>query len=191
MMKFLASVFTPCLPRRLGRDRAGASAVEFALLLPVLLVLLAGLADLGHGLAVRRKVNQMASTAGEMISMQTAWVSSDVSSILSGVSSILQPYDLDNLTILLCVVDVDKKGHATVAWSSAYGTTALSAGQDSPVEIPEDLQEEDVQMVVTRVQYKLNTIMSGLLESFTGNGAYEYEQYFLTRPRNGDTITSS
>jgi hypothetical protein len=41
------------------------------------------------------------------------------------------------------------------------------------------------------VQYKLNTIMSGLFGSFTGNGAYEYEKYFLTRPRNGDTITAS
>jgi Flp pilus assembly protein TadG len=177
--------------RRLWRDRTGASAVEFALLVPVLLLLLAGLADLGHGLAVRRKVNQMASTSGEMISMQTAWVSSDVSSILSGVSSILQPYDLDNLTILLCVVDIDKKGKATVAWSAAYGTTALSAGRASPVDIPRDLQEEDVQMIVTRVQYKLNTILSGLFGSFTGDGVYGYEQYFLTRPRNGDTITYS
>jgi hypothetical protein len=103
--------------------------------------------------------------------------------------SILQPYDLDNLTILLCVVDIDKKGKATVAWSAAYGTTALSAGQDPPKDIPKDLQEEDVQMIVTRVQYRLNTILSGLFESFTGDGAYEYEQYFLTRPRNGDTIT--
>lgn len=189
MIQVLARGVRLCLPRRLWQDRAGASAVEFALLLPVLLLLLAGLADLGHGLAVRRKVNQMASTAGEMISMQTAWISSDVSSILSGVSSILQPYDLDNLTILLCVVDIDEKGHATVAWSSAYGTTALSAGQASPIDIPEDLQEEDVQMVVTRVEYNLGTILSGLFGSFTGNGAYAYEQYFLTRPRNGDTIT--
>ncbi len=191
MIKRPESGLTSWLPQRLWWDRTGASAVEFALLLPLLLILLAGLADLGHGLAVRRKVTQMASTSGEMISMQTAWVSSDVSSILSGVSSILQPYDLDNLTILLCVVDIDKKGKATVAWSAAYGTTALSAGQASPTDIPEDLQEEDVQMIVTRVQYKLNTILSGLFESFTGDGAYEYEQYFLTRPRNGDTITYS
>jgi Flp pilus assembly protein TadG len=189
MTKFIKSCLRSWLPRRLWWDRTGASAVEFALLVPVLLLLLAGLADLGHGLAVRRKVNQMASTSGEMISMQTAWGSSDVSSILSGVSSILQPYDLDNLTILLCVVDIDKKGKATVAWSAAYGTTALSAGQDPPKDIPKDLQEEDVQMIVTRVQYRLNTILSGLFESFTGDGAYEYEQYFLTRPRNGDTIT--
>jgi hypothetical protein len=79
----------------------------------------------------------------------------------------------------------------TVAWSAAYGTTALSAGRASPVDIPKDLQEEDVQMIVTRVQYKLNTILSGLFGSFTGDGVYEYEQYFLTRPRNGDTITYS
>ncbi|HXV29049.1 MAG TPA: TadE/TadG family type IV pilus assembly protein [Sinorhizobium sp.] len=174
---------------RFRQNRDGASGIEFALLLPLMLLLLAGLVDLGQGLTVRRKVAQIASTTGEIVAMQNTWSKASVGTILSGVSSILQPYDDDGLTVVLCVVDIATNGKATVNWSAAYGTTALSAGQDSPVEVPKKLQEKDVQMVVTRVQYKLDTVFSGLFKSFTGGGAYEYDQYFFIRPRNGDTIT--
>lgn len=184
----LTSLFTLEL-KRFGRSRDGASGIEFALLLPVMLLLLAGLVDLGQGLTVRRKVTQVASTTSEIIAMQGTWTKGSVGTILSGVSSILQPYDVKDLTVLLCVVDVGKNGKATVNWSAAYGTNPLSAGQNSPVEVPRKLQEKGVQMVVTRVQYKLDTIFSGLFKSFTGGGAYEYDQHFFIRPRNGDTIT--
>ncbi|MEY9784313.1 TadE/TadG family type IV pilus assembly protein [Sinorhizobium fredii] len=179
------------LSRHCMRSRDGASAIEFAFLFPIMLLLLAGLVDLGQGLTVQRKINQIASTSSEIIAMQSSWTETSVESILDGVSSIVQPYDTDDLTILLCVIDVDSKGKATVNWSAAHGTTALSAGQDSPVDVPEELRTEDVQLVVTRVQYKLDTIFSSLFESFTDGGAYEYDQHFFIRPRNGNTITYS
>ncbi|PDT53322.1 MULTISPECIES: TadE/TadG family type IV pilus assembly protein [Sinorhizobium] len=182
---------TVALLRHCLRNRDGASAIEFAFLFPILLLLLAGLVDLGQGLTVRRKINQIASTSSEIIAMQSSWTEASVESILDGVSTIVQPYESDELTVLLCVLDIDSDGKATVNWSAAYGTTALSSGQDSPVEVPEDLQIADVQLVVTRVQYKLDTIFSGLFESFTGGGSYEYDQHFFIRPRNGNRITYS
>ncbi|WEX73884.1 pilus assembly protein [Sinorhizobium numidicum] len=175
--------------RRFGRNRDGASAIEFAFLLPLMLLLLAGLVDLGQGLTVRRKISQIASTTSEIIAMQSNWNDASVTTILAGVKSILEPYVSGDLAIVLCVVEIDKKGSATVNWSAAYGTTALAAGQASSVDIPKELREEGVQMVVTRVRYKLDTMFSGLFESFTGGGAYEYDQHFFIRPRNGNTIT--
>ena len=66
-----------CVPR-LMRDRSGASGVEFALVVPILLFLLAGTVDLGHALTVSRKIDQIASTTGDMISQQGTWTKSDV-----------------------------------------------------------------------------------------------------------------
>ena len=42
-----------CL-RRVARDRSGTSGVEFAIVLPILLLLLVGTVDLGHALTVSR-----------------------------------------------------------------------------------------------------------------------------------------
>jgi Flp pilus assembly protein TadG len=190
-MRSLQYRFGSRLLRRFCEDRAGASAIEFVLLLPFLFLLLAGTVDLGQGLAVQRKMNQIASTSAEMVSMQSSWTRSDISTVLSGVSSILEPYDLTGLTVLICVVEVDIKNKATVVWSAAYGATALSAGQASPFDIPDELQEKDTQMIVTRVQYKLETVFSALFESFTGVRGYEYDRHFFTRPRNSNTISYS
>ncbi|OBZ94953.1 pilus assembly protein TadG [Pararhizobium polonicum] len=179
------------LLRRFGEDRAGASAIEFVLLIPFLFLLLAGTVDLGQGLTVQRKMNQMASTSAEMVSMQSSWTRSDISTILSGVSSILEPYDLTGLTILISVVKIDANNKAVVVWSAAYGTTALPAGQASPIDVPEELREQDTQMIVTHVHYKLETIFSALFERFTGVRGYEYDRHFFTRPRNSGTISYS
>jgi len=190
-MKFIQLRFSTSLLLRFFQDRTAASAIEFVMLVPFLFLLLAGSVDLGQGLTVKRKVNQIASTSAEIVSMQSSWTRADVSTILSGVSSILEPYDLTGLTVLVCVVEIDDKNKATVVWSAAQGTNALSAGQASPVQIPSDLREKDTQMVVTRVQYQLETIFSGLFENLTGIRGYSYDQHFFSRPRNGNTINYS
>lgn len=187
-MRSLRDRFGLQLLLRLNEDRAGASAIEFVLLLPLLFLLLAGTVDLGQGLSVQRKMNQIASTTAEIVSMQNSWSRSDISTVLSGVSSILEPYDLKGLTIVICVVEIDANNKATVVWSAAYDATALPAGQASPIDIPEDLRDDDTQMIVTRVQYKLETVFSALFENFIGVRGYEYDRHFFARPRNSNTI---
>jgi Flp pilus assembly protein TadG len=188
-MTFLKPCFSAALLRRFLQDRAGASAIEFVMLVPFLFLLLAGSVDLGQGLTVKRKINQIASTSAEMVSMQSNWTTADLATILSGVTSILEPYDLTGLSVIVCVVEIDEKNSATVVWSAANGTDILFAGQASPVDIPVELREKDTQMIVARVEYKLDTVFAGLFENLTGIRGYSYDQHFFLRPRNSNTIT--
>ncbi|EJT02400.1 hypothetical protein RCCGE510_27906 (plasmid) [Rhizobium sp. CCGE 510] len=174
---------------RLTRDRTAASGVEFALVLPLLVMLLFGTVDLGHALTVSRKIDEIASTTGDMISQQNTWSTSDVTKLLSGASFILQPYDTTGLTITVTVNDIGKTGNATVNWSAAFNTTALKSGTASVIEIPSQIQDQGVQVVLTRVQYKLTTPVSAFFSSFTGQTGYSFDQHFFNRPRTSDTIT--
>lgn len=177
-----------CL-RRLARDRAGTSGVEFALVLPILILLLAATVDLGHALTVSRKIDEIASTTGDVISQQGTWTKSNVAGLLSGMSFILQPYDTTGLTITVAVEDVPTNGSATVNWSAAFNTSSLAAGAASPIAVPEKIQEDGVQVVLTRVQYTFTTPLSNLLGSFTGTSGYTFDRYFFNRPRTADKIT--
>ncbi|HEX8045641.1 TadE/TadG family type IV pilus assembly protein [Rhizobium sp.] len=177
-----------CL-RRLARDRSGTSGVEFAIVLPILLLLLVGTVDLGHALTVSRKIDEIASTTGDMISQQGTWTKSDVANILSGASFILQPYDTTGLTITVAVDDISKSGTATVNWSAALNTSALTYGAATPVDVPSQIKEAGVQVVLTRVQYTLTTPVSALFASFTGTNGYSFDRHFFNRPRAGNTIT--
>jgi Flp pilus assembly protein TadG len=174
--------------QHLARDRSATSGVEFALVLPILLILLAGTVDLGHALTVSRKMDQIAATTGDMISQQSTWASADVTKLLSGASFILQPYDLDDLTILVAVEDVDSGGNATVNWSAAYNTHPAVSSSLSPVAVPTEIQEKGTQMILTRVQYNLTTPVTTLFANLTGVDGYSFDRHFFSRPRTGNTI---
>lgn len=175
--------------RRFRRDRSGTSGVEFALILPVLLLLIVGTVDLGHALTVSRKIDEIASTTGDMISQQGTWTKTDVAKLLTGASFILQPYDTTGLTITVAVDDIGSSGSATVNWSAALNTTALGAGTTSTIAVPATIQETGVQIILTRVQYKLTTPVSALFASVTGSDGYTFDRHFFNRPRVGNTVT--
>jgi Flp pilus assembly protein TadG len=175
--------------RHLVRDRSAASGVEFALVLPILVMLLFGTADLGHALTVSRKIDEIASSTGDMIAQQSSWTTSDVAKLLSGARFILQPYETTELTITVAVNDVNTSGSATVNWSAALNTSALNSGTASAVAIPSNIQETGVQIVLTRVQYTLTTPVSAFFSNFTGQNGYSFDRYFFNRPRVSDKIT--
>ena len=174
--------------RRLASDRTAASGVEFALVLPILIVLLFGTVDLGHALTVSRKIDEIASSTGDMIAQQSTWTSTDVAKLLSGASFILQPYDTTELKITLTVNDVANSGKATVNWSAAFNTSSLASGTASAIDIPKKIQETGVQVVLTRVEYTLTTPVSAFFSNFTGQNGYSFDHHFFNRPRVSDTI---
>jgi Flp pilus assembly protein TadG len=175
--------------RALPGDKRGVSAIEFVLIFPILISLLAGTVDFGQALMVSRKMNQIVGTLGDMVAQKSAWTSTDVNAIITGSSTIIEPFDTDNLTIQLAVVDISNSLSATVNWAKAYNTTALSKGNSSPVTIPTDIAESGVQMVVVKATYELTTPFSSLLKPVTGVTSYHYQKTYIMRPRIKDTIT--
>jgi Flp pilus assembly protein TadG len=174
---------------RLGADRRGVSAIEFVLIFPILVVLLAGTVDLGQALMVSRKMNQIAGTLGDMVSQKSAWTSTDLNAIITGASTIVQPFDRTKLTIQVAVVDVASNLSTKVNWAKAYNTTALAKNADSPVVISKDIAESGVQLIAVKATYELATPFSTLLEPITRVTSYHYNKTFVMRPRLKDTIT--
>ena len=177
--------------RRLGHDRRGVSAIEFAIILPVILLMLAGTVDIGQALMVDRKMNQIAATAADIVAQKPSWTSSTLDAILSGTATIIQPYGNTNLTILVTVVNVDSSKDTTVAWSRAYHTTTVAAGSAPPMPLATTITKSGVQMVVAKATYSLQTPFASFLRPLIGISSYSYTRYGINRPRMSDTITLS
>lgn len=176
---------------RLARDRRGVSAVEFVLIFPLLVGLLAGTVDFGQALMVSRKMDQIVSTLGDMVSQKSAWTTSDLDAIVTGTATIIQPFDSTNLQIQMTVLDVATNLTTTVNWARAYHTTALTKGSASPVTIPTNIAEAGVQLIAVKATYSLTTPFSSLLKPVTGVTSYSYSKTYIMRPRVKDTITLS
>jgi Flp pilus assembly protein TadG len=175
--------------RRLIGDKSGVSAIEFVLLFPILVGMLAGTVDFGQALIASRKMNQIVSTLGDMVSQKSSWTTSDIDAIIAGSATIIEPFSKSDLTIQLAVVDVSSSLSTTVNWARAYNTTALTKGAASPVTVPTDIAESGVQMITVKATYNLTTPFSKLLQPVTGVTAYHYQKTYIMRPRVKDTIS--
>ena len=170
-----------------ARDDQGVSAVEFALILPVILILLIGMVDINEALTVYRKMRQISSTVTDLVAQRSEITPAEITMTLNGSASLLAPYDTTNLDIVLSVLDVEQSGQ-TVAWSRAYQATAETAGAQPKFPVPDTLVEHGIQVVAVRVDYTFNTLASGLLEGILGRSGYVMQDTMYERPRIGDDV---
>jgi Flp pilus assembly protein TadG len=175
--------------RSLLKARDGVSAIEFALIFPLIVALLAGTVDFGQALMADRKINQVVATATNLIALKSLWTTSDVDKIMAGTASILQPFNTSNLTLVVGVVTIDTSNNAKVVWSRAYNTTNWTVGAVSPVPVSSTVVEKGVQMVVAKATFSLSTPFATLLQPITGRTSYTYTRVSMNRPRITDSVT--
>jgi len=113
---------------RFGGDRRGVSAVEFALLAPVMITFYLGCVEISDGVAADRKVSLTAAALANLSAQTTTISSSDMTNILNAASAIIAPYNSANLQITVSCLSIDANRAATVKWSATRNGTARSAG---------------------------------------------------------------
>lgn len=113
----------------LWQSASGLAAIEFALIAPVLVVMLLGTIGICNALACNRKVNDLASNVSGLISMATSVSSTDISNAYNAGNAILYPYPSSNTTIVISSITYSAATNQdTVAWSRAQNGTPLSQG---------------------------------------------------------------
>src|SRR4029079_6293863 len=105
------------LLRRFQEDKRGVSAVEFAMLLPLMVTLYIGGVEVSSAIAVDRKVTLVARTVGDLVAQSTSVNATDMTNILNAASSVVQPYQPSLIKVTVSRVAVDGNGAAKVVWS--------------------------------------------------------------------------
>src|ERR1700733_6932338 len=77
---------------RFGKERRGVAALEFAILLPMMLILFLGSVEMSTGVMIKRKVTLTAQALANLSSQFTGIASSDMTNILNASSDIIVPY---------------------------------------------------------------------------------------------------
>ncbi|MBR0797799.1 pilus assembly protein [Bradyrhizobium jicamae] len=137
--------------QRFARDTRGLAAVEFAFVLPVMMVLFFGTIEFCSGIAVSRKVTLMARTLSDLTSQSTAVANSDLTNFFNASIGIMTPYSATpaNMTISELFVDPTTLV-ARVQWSQGSAPRATS----STVQIPGALQVGGTYLIFSEVNYK-------------------------------------
>jgi Flp pilus assembly protein TadG len=176
---------TPGVLGRFARDRRAVSAVEFALVLPFLLVLYLGGIELSDAVGADRKVTLLARTVSDLVAQSSNLTSSDVSSIFAVSSGVMYPLALTDakgnsiLQIKVSEVWTNSKSISTVEWSKAQNTTADGGGEQ--ITIPD--AETNTGTVMATVTYTYTPVIAyGIVGTLT------LTKTIYTRPRLSDCV---
>jgi Flp pilus assembly protein TadG len=161
------------------RDRRGISAVEFALVAPVLIAFYFGLAEFCQGYMAQKRMGHATAMAADLTAQEDVVTPAQVSDFFAIGALIMKPYSATPLKMRLSSVTKDSLGVARVDWSQGSGMTARAV--NSTMAIPADMIGNNESLVVSESTYDYDSPVDYLMPSIT-----RFSHIYYLRPRTTD-----
>ena len=166
----------------LRRDCRGLAAVEFALVIPLMLVMFFGTNEFSTGVAVDRKVTLMARTLSDLTSQNLTVTDTQFTNFFNASKAIMSPYATTPLLATITELYVDPATLvARVQWSK--GSTPRTAG--TSVTIPTALQVGGTYLIYSEVNYKFIPSVAWFINKTNGITLTDFS---YTRPRQSTCV---
>lgn len=172
------------LRNRLATDRRGMAAVEFALVLPIMLLLLVGMTELYSAMTLDRKLSQTSSAIADLVAQESAVTRGELLAIMDVAEAILDPYPESGIQFVVAGVRMEEENQPEVTWSEGMNVTSWATGAPPPIDIPEELTKtKGAFLVVTHGTYTYQPVFTNLFKDIFGTSQIELEDAYYLRPR--------
>jgi Flp pilus assembly protein TadG len=179
------------IPDLIG-DRSAVAAIEFALIVPIMLVMFFGTVEMSSGVAVDRKVTLVARTLSDLTSQSTSVADTDMTNFFTASGAILTPYSPTPTHAKLSELYVDPSTlQARVQWSKSAtldssGNVTLAAGRavSSIVAIPSQLAVGGTYLIFSEVSYLYTPTVGYVM----GHAGVNLSDVAYTRPRQSTCV---
>ncbi|RMD91129.1 MAG: hypothetical protein D6807_00370 [Alphaproteobacteria bacterium] len=145
--------------RSIGRRREGSVLVETALVLPVLILLLAGAYELGNFMLANQKVSGLSSAMADLIAQTEDDVAeSEINDIFGAIAYISEPFNVvTGGRVIISAIRGDSTDGNTVLWQRCRGALAAASRVGSTgatdVTLPADIELGDGETAVLAEVY--------------------------------------
>ncbi len=175
--------------RRLLVEHDGIATVEFAFILPFMLVLLLGTVEVGNAITAHRAVTAATQTAANFVSQERNLSDAEVANTFLAVNQILNPADPAAVSATIYSVSMANKPPNTVAvdWVETSGLNPVAATAN----VPAGLLAPGDSIIVAKVTYAHKTVFGDIVLPMVGSfiaGTIEMEQEAYLRPRRGKSV---
>jgi Flp pilus assembly protein TadG len=170
---------------RFGLDEGGVSAVEFALLLPLMITIYLGTVEVSQGVGIDRKVTLTSRTVADLAAQANGAIdSASMGNILDASASVIMPYDSTKLKVTVTGIQIDANNNAKVTWSCTRGGTAHAAG--SAVTLPAALNVANSFLVWGEASYTYKPDIG-----YVVTGTLNLSDQIYMAPRLTPSVTAS
>ncbi len=169
--------------RRLGEDERGVSAVEFAMLAPVLIAFYFGMAEFCQGYMAQKRMGHVSAMVADLVAQEETVSQSNLDDIFDIGGLIMKPFSTAALAQRVSSV-TRSSGVNRVDWSRGDGMAARAV--NSTITLPADLIADGESIIVSEATYDYDSPVDYLMPSVT-----RFSHIYYLRPRTVDKTLCS
>ena len=167
---------------RFWRDQRGVSAVEFALIAPVLITFYFGMAETTQAMMAKRRASHIASTIGDLVAQDSVVTNAEMTDLFTIGQTVLSPFPTTTLKMRVTSVTANASGVVKVDWSDGQGLGA-HAKDSTYTGIPAGLIAANQSLIIAEVSYSYDSPV----KKYVPNTLNWNDKYYL-RPRQANTV---
>jgi Flp pilus assembly protein TadG len=159
--------------RGLLRDDRGLAAVEFALILPLLMLLLLGVYETSRLIMVNQKLQNSSFILADLVARDKTITEDDVTNIFLAIRTLIEPFDFAEAgTVILTSVGAPSDDNPRVNWQRVgAGSLAVASAVGVPggaAALPDELSiRADETIIVAEVAFQFAPSFGFVLEPHT------------------------
>lgn len=154
----------------------GISAVEFALIAPLMVLIYFGCIELSLLMRADRRVTTTASSLGDLTARLVTVSDADMSELFDAAAVTMQPYSVLNSRMRLTSVVDNGDGQTRVDWSDGFQMTPYTT--NTLISVPAGLVPSPGSVIVAEVEFEYESPVGFVLD-----GSQTLTDVFYLRPR--------
>ncbi len=156
-------------------DNRGVAAVEFALIAPVMIVMLTGIIEISNFMAAQRRAVEAAHVCADLISQESDVSDSDLSDIVSASRYVMTPFDDSDLKVGVSSVRFDDStGAAYVDWTYSHNSGSV----DDATTLADGLGDAGESVIIVSAEYDYTPLLNAII-----SGTYTISETGYAKPR--------
>lgn len=165
----------------LGRDEGGVSAVEFAMLAPVLIAFYFGMAEFCQGYMAQKRMGHVSAMVADLVAQEEEVSNANLDNLFDIGGLIMKPFSTDPLHQRVSSV-TRTGGIDTVDWSRGRGMDPRAVGET--MTLPAGLITDGQSVIISEATYDYDSPVDYLMPTIT-----RFSHIYYLRPRTVDQIT--
>jgi len=171
--------------RKFARNKDGLAAMEFAFIVPIMLLLFIGVVEFSQALTIDRRVTQVASSAADLIAREKSLTTADVEGVMQIIAHLVAPYDASRLkvTVLNVYSGITDATDTKVCWSHNHNGGVNTYADNQKYGMPAGILGKGSSAIVAEVTYDYQPL---IFEYFLS--AFKMEETFYLKPRLSNSV---